>query len=262
MRRKPPVDRGRDRAGFDGLPRCRSRREGGHKKYKWWIVAGEVVLLIAVFYVIGGNAQTDQAQSGSGATGSGPVSISGSSPGALNWSEEGDWATTAARDSALMLTKTYRPGCAGDPRVEAAPYAGETHPMVMVGPSNDVGGLDSWEALVTLEDRFRAETDGFVPSELRPRYVDEIQLVACVTEDEVPAPSCGVYSGSDGTSGELLRTTGTVTVRVVAATTGSQMGDAPLQGKCPSARKRSAVPSAEGAALDLERLGARPARCA
>jgi hypothetical protein len=206
------------------------------KKYRWWLIAGAVALLIGVFYVIGGIDQTDQAQSGSGATSSGPASVPRSSPGALSWSEEGDGADTAARNSAIKLTKAYRAVCAGDPRVEAAPYAGQTHPMVMLGPTNDVHGLDDWEAMVTLEDGFRDETDSSVPPALRPQNVDEVQLVACMTQDEVPTFSCGIYSRSDGTSGELLRTNGTTTVRVVAARTGAEIARRTFTGEaseCP-----------------------------
>jgi hypothetical protein len=212
-------------------------------KRRGWIVGGSIVVaLVAVFYVIGGTNQASET--------AGPASTSSSSPdgasrtstppssttatptssptsapaGSLDWSEDLlDAGGTPARDSAVRLVETFSPVCGGA-RVRGATYAGQLHPMVLVGPSEDPIG-NQWESTVAQSPEFTTETGHSVPAALRPRTSTQVQLVACVTETQVPASSCGVYTrSSDGTSGELRRTKGRVTVRVRTVTTGVEIG--------------------------------------
>lgn len=229
-------------------------------KRRGWIVGGSVVVaLVAVFYVIGG---TDQASEIAGPTStsssspdgtsrtptppppttatptSSPTSSPTSAPaGSLDWSEDLlEAGGTPARDSAVRLVEMFSPVCRGS-RVMGATYAGQLHPMVLVGPSEDPIG-NQWESMVAQSPEFAVETGHSVPAALRPRTSTQVQLVACVTETQVPASSCGVYTrGSDGTSGELRRTRGRVTVRVRAVTTGAEIGRRTLDrsaSRCPT----------------------------
>lgn len=212
-------------------------------KKRGWIVGGSlVVALIVVFYVIGGMDQgaetagpsstrsspglphTASSTTATSTTGTSTASPTSAPAGSLDWSEELlEAGGTPARDAVVELVETFSPVCSGA-RAQGAAYAGSLHPMVLVGPSGDPLG-HQWESTVAQAQQFRAETGHAVPSALRPRTTNQVQLVVCVTESRVPAPSCGVYTrSSDGASGELRRTRGTVTVRVRVATTGAQVG--------------------------------------
>lgn len=210
-------------------------------KYKVWITAAAVVVLLAVFYVIGGVDKANRAKreakstpSGIASSTSASLSASTSTPppspsatsspdGSLNWSEEVlEAGGTPALHSGVTLINTFISVCAGK-RVATAAYAGRTHPLVIIGPSADPIGYQ-WERTVADRVEYRLETGHPVPSVLRPQLVTQVQLIACVTEKLVPAKSCGNYTrSSDGVSGELRLTKGTATVRILSASSGGQL---------------------------------------
>ncbi|GAA2496984.1 hypothetical protein [Terrabacter carboxydivorans] len=237
-------------------------------KKRGWVVAGAVfVALVAVFYVIGGMNQTGETAGPTPTTSSpaapttvattpqtpassltGPPTSSQASArnGSLDWSEDLlEAGGTPALDAATSLVETFVPVCRGTGG-EGAPYAGSVHPMALVGPSEDSSG-NQWGHTVAQADQFRAETGHSVPAALRPRSTSQVQLVTCVTERLVPAPSCGTYTrGSDGASGELRRTKGTVTVRVRIATTGALIGQRTFDRSPPSCPTTASGPVASG----------------
>ena len=111
-------------------------------------------------------------------------------PRSLDWSDAptGSGGQTAADVTAATLTDAYSVACENQGVSKSAAYAGGSHPLVMVDSGSDEDAQD-WESQM-------ADTP-----ELRPRFVNDVQLVACITTKQVPASSCGTYERSTPSTG-------------------------------------------------------------
>ena len=130
-----------------------------------------------------------------------PSSSSSSGPAGLRWDD----------DAAKVLTQAFAKVCSGRPALFAAPYAGRSHPIAIIGGSSPI---DVWEDRIQSADEW--------PVEMKPLTVASVQLVACVKGHDIPDRSCGYYTRqSDGVSGEILLTRGVTDITVRVARTGA-----------------------------------------
>lgn len=187
--------------------------------------------------------------------------LSGCGGSTLNWSAAVSWS---AGDTAVMFRNIYYPVCnaftpeaaqsAADVRAQAwlreaeahaATYSGTSHPLVIINsgfgpqrgltaesaasPSDNWDG--AWEGAATT-----GQQHGSPPQGLLPRSRNAVQLVACVTADDMSDGSCGEYTDYAGVVGEIQRMKSDVTVRIVVARTGSVIGQKTFKGRsyhCP-----------------------------
>lgn len=99
--------------------------------------------------------------------------------------------------------------CGGASLSGFAAYQGDSHPLVM-------GAQSGWD--------YEGDLLLSPPAWAEPPRLGDFQLVACTASESSPAPSCGTYRGSDGATGEMLRTQDSVTVRIVVVSTGREVG--------------------------------------
>lgn len=141
----------------------------------------------------------------------------------LDWSDESRSATLD------YLFGEYSRACSGFPVDTSAPYAGATHPVYI-----SEYGLGGYENQL-------ADSDS-PPPWSQPAFAEDFQLVACVEKTQTTVgPSCGIYTRSDGVSGELRRTSYDVSVRIVVATTGEELEGTTLAGPFPDCPVESTV---------------------
>ena len=138
--------------------------------------------------------------------------------------------------------------CRGEAVAYAAPYAGDSHPLVLL---DDNGGWEIWTNESLHDFVFLPPLSAFapkIPLSAEPGYNDPnvnsvimqmpantIQLVVCHTAAHtVLIESCGDYTrNSDGKTGELLRKKWTEAVRLVVAETGATLQEKNFDGPPP-----------------------------
>jgi hypothetical protein len=98
----------------------------------------------------------------------------------------------------------------GTPVSGAAPYGGDSHPLLVVDMNNQ------WIAKVDINRDFPDDAYGW-------SWPSPIQLVVCATRQENKVGSCGLYKADDGEVGEVVRYEDTMTFRVVVAQTGTTL---------------------------------------
>lgn len=125
----------------------------------------------------------------------------------LDWSEAAMYSGTT--DDALQ--EVYQKVAEkGQGVATAADYSGTEHPMMFIGAM--------WEFM------FIVQGDKQVDDLLRPDYVEDVQLVAKVTESTGRTKSCGTFTrGSDNVSGEVTVSAGITTIVIYEAQTGEQV---------------------------------------
>jgi hypothetical protein len=130
-----------------------------------------------------------------------------------------DWSLNAEPYPADVLDAAYTGVCAGHAVATAAAYAGASHPLAIIGGLGNP--YADWES--ELEDTgYNGNNGGDWPAEMKPASVESVQLVACVSTQQVADKSCGFYTRqSDGVSGELRLTNGVTTIKIVVARTGA-----------------------------------------
>ena len=142
----------------------------------------------------------------------------GPSPWSSGWPYYGDDNSAITR---ALFDACYR----GAPVPGAAPYAGETHPLIVEDMSGHWGGFD-------INANFPWDPWSW-PS--------PIQLVVCVHSDEKKVGSCGLYKNESGEVGELLRYDDMAAVRVVIAETGETLQSEVLTNPAPKCPKMATI---------------------
>lgn len=178
------------------------------KAKRRWIIGIAIFIALAVFGNVIDRLEKQQAHRAGPSPGPSGTSTSGVPPQPSSSSASGlQWDG----NSADVLMKAFAKVCRGRPALFAAPYAGRSHPMAIIGGSSDI---DIWEHDIEGADEW--------PVEMKPLSVASVQLVACVSGHDIPDRSCGYYTRqSDGVSGKILLTRGVADITVRVARTGA-----------------------------------------
>ncbi len=107
---------------------------------------------------------------------------------------------------------------------KAANYAGTTHPLVVIGPTDIGWGYDIQNAYGGSDP---------IDHALLPTSTHQVQLVAYVSIKDVPAGTCGSYVSSEGKGGEVLRDDAVTTIDIVEARTGKAVASKSFVDKAP-----------------------------
>jgi hypothetical protein len=113
----------------------------------------------------------------------------------------------------------------GVPIPEAAVYAGDLHPLVVVFQQG--GDPTGWDL------------SKYLPYDINTQYYSDlwpspIQLVVCVGQSQVRVDSCGTYKrADDGVVGQVIRYKQANTVRVIVAATGKVLTSKTFYGTLP-----------------------------
>jgi hypothetical protein len=150
-----------------------------------------------------------------------PVTASPTPVGDFDW-DSSRWVWDPGNDP---VTAVFGRVANGDGVSEAALYAGEQHPMVLLHIGEGA------------ETYIRVRVDEAVDL-VKPPYIAEVQLVALITYQRAEPRSCGEFTTTDGTTGEVLLVDQVTNVEIRAAHTGEPVAEKVFTieaGPCPGA---------------------------
>ncbi len=141
----------------------------------------------------------------------------------LSATYQAGWTASALENTQRELPRFLGEACAGVGVAGTAAYTteGEFHPVVWVSEKNWM-----WQP------EWRT---GFPPNNWLPQNLNETQLVACESEEELVIEVC-TYDGPD-----ITRFAYETTIRVVEALTGNLVAESSFQGSLPRACKETEV---------------------